>query len=221
MNIDNQDKSRAIKAEKQVERLERELELLKSRIKKTGTTSSTKELDKINFQLQEQVKDLKYQLKNQQSEYSKLKETLTTKTTEYEEKLKRMREIFGQASKNIDKYRVTIASKDVEIERLKTELQESQMKEHTYKATSESQQLTIEKVNAEITNAKTFYGTEIKQMEAKNRQLTIQLEQTKNDYEQYKKRARTLLETSKEEKLNLVRIDELEKLVQQLQAEKM
>lgn len=40
-----------------------------------------RESDKANFQLQEQVKDLKYQLKHQTAEYTKLQETSTTKTS--------------------------------------------------------------------------------------------------------------------------------------------
>lgn len=51
-----------------------------------------------------------------------------------------MTEIFGQASKNIDGYRASIASKDTEIERLKIELEECQVREQSYKSTSDSQQ---------------------------------------------------------------------------------
>lgn len=43
-----------------------------------------RESDKVNFQLQEQVKDLKYQLKHQTAEHSKLQETLSTKTSKVE-----------------------------------------------------------------------------------------------------------------------------------------
>lgn len=69
-------------------------------------------MDKTNFQLSEQVKDLKYQLKHQLSEHSKLQENSTSRISkdllflyhcqfakqksfiaEYEEKLKRMRGI--------------------------------------------------------------------------------------------------------------------------------
>ncbi|KAI8639197.1 hypothetical protein BD408DRAFT_274804 [Parasitella parasitica] len=179
-----------------------------------------RESDKTNFQLQEQVKDLKYQLTHQKAEHSKLQETLATKTNEYEEKLRRMREIFGQASKNIDNYRVSIASKTVEIDKLKTELEECQQSEQSYKATSETQQLMIEKLNTEDTSTKTFYGTEIKRLEAKNRQVSVQLEQTKNDYEQYKKRAHILLEKNKEKQSDTSRIIQLQMLVEQMELEK-
>ncbi|KAI7893005.1 uncharacterized protein EV154DRAFT_163793 [Mucor mucedo] len=130
-----------------------------------------------------------------------------------------MREIFGQASKNIDGYRASIASKDVEIERLKGELEESSVSEQSYKSKYEAQQLTIETLNTEITSQKTFYGTEIKRLEAKTRQLSNQLEQTKNNYDQYKKRAHVLLEKNKE-KSDSGRVNELEELVQQLQSQK-
>ncbi|KAL7308466.1 hypothetical protein PS15m_011666 [Mucor circinelloides] len=226
-NNSTTERARALRAEKQVERLERELELIRSRLKKpngaAGSNSPNmmiRESDKVNFQLQEQVKDLKYQLKHQTAEHSKLQETLATKTSEYEDKLKRMREIFGQASKNIDNYRASIASKDVEIGNLKLELEECQQREQSYKSTSESQQLTIEKLNTEITSTKTFYGTEIKQLEAKNRQISVQFEQTKSNYEQYKKRAHILLEKNKEKQNDTSRINQLQELVEQLQHQK-
>lgn len=50
------------------------------------------------------------------------------------------KEIFGQASKNIDGYRASIASKDVEIEKLKTELEECQVREQSFKSSSETLQ---------------------------------------------------------------------------------
>ncbi|KAL9560282.1 hypothetical protein MBANPS3_000009 [Mucor bainieri] len=215
-NNNTADRARALRAEKQVERLERELELIKSRLKKpngaAGSNSPNmmmRESDKVNFQLQEQAKDLKYQLKHLTAEHSKLQETLSTKT-----------KIFGQASKNIDNYRASIASKDVEIGKLKLELEECQQREQSYKSTSESQQLTIEKLNTELTSTKTFYGTEIKQLEAKNRQTSVQLEQTKNNYEQYKKRAHILLEKNKEKQSDASRVNQLQDLVEQLQHQK-
>ena len=52
-------------------------------------------------------------------------------------------EIFGQASKNIDSYRASIASKDIEIGKLKMELEECQQREQSYKSTSETQQCKI------------------------------------------------------------------------------
>ncbi|KAI9365641.1 hypothetical protein BD770DRAFT_76755 [Pilaira anomala] len=164
---ENADRTRALKAEKQVERLERELDLIKSRHKRPVTSASSS--DKMTFQLSEQVKDLKFQLKHQSAEYTKLQETSTSKTAEYEEKLKRMREIFGQASKNIDGYRASIASKDVEIEKLRNELEEVQVREQSFQSSSETLQLTIEKLNTEITSQKTFYGSEIKRLVKKNR----------------------------------------------------
>ncbi|KAI8056345.1 hypothetical protein BDF21DRAFT_430611 [Thamnidium elegans] len=222
---ENADKTRALRAEKQVERLERELEAIKSRSKRPVTSASSspsmlRDSDKMTFQLSEQVKDLKYQLKHQLSEYTKLQENSTSRTAEYEEKLKRMREIFGQASKNIDGYRASIASKDVEIEKLKTELEECQVREQSFKSNSETLQLTMEKLNTEITSQKSFYGTEIKRLESKNRQLSTQLEQTKHDYEQYKKRAHILLQKNKEQKSDVGRINELQELVQQMTVQK-
>ncbi|KAI8087755.1 uncharacterized protein B0P05DRAFT_584972 [Gilbertella persicaria] len=213
--MDSPDKFRALKAEKQVERLERELELVRS---KKVASSNLRDTDKLVFQLQEQVKDLKYQLKHQLSENSKYQETLSTRTNEYEEKLKRMREIFGQASRNIDQYRATIASKDTDIDKLKNELEECQIREQSFKSLSESQQLSIEKLNTVITSEKTFYGSEIKQLEAKNRQLANQLQLTKTDYEQYKKRAHVLL--NQEQKSDQNRLNELQELVEQLQAQR-
>lgn len=80
--------------------------------------------------------------------------------------------------------------------------------------------VTIEKLNTEITSTKTFYGTEIKQLEAKNRQISTQLEQTKSNYEQYKKRAHILLEKNKEKHDDTSRVNQLQELVEQLQAQK-
>lgn len=80
--------------------------------------------------------------------------------------------------------------------------------------------VTIEKLNTEITSTKTFYGTEIKQLEAKNRQISIQFEQTKTNYEQYKKRAHILLEKNKEKQSDTSRINQLQELVEQLQTQK-
>ncbi|KAI8888887.1 hypothetical protein K501DRAFT_10800 [Backusella circina FSU 941] len=209
----NPETLRALKAEKQAERLEKELESLKNRIKARPTDTKT-------FQLSEQVKDLKYQLKHQVSENGRLQETLGTKTAEYEDKLKRMREIFGQASKNIDSYRATITEKETELEKLSLELEECQTSEQKYKIAATENQLTMEKLNTEITSQKASYGSDVKQLEAKTRQLTSQLEQTKNNYDQYKKRANLLLEKNKGQKSDSVRINELEELVQQLQSQK-
>jgi folate-binding Fe-S cluster repair protein YgfZ len=50
--------------------------------------------------------------------------------------------------------------------------------------------------------------------------LSTQLEQTKNNYDQYKKRAHVLLEKNKEQKSDVTRITELEELVQQLTSQK-
>lgn len=52
-------------------------------------------------------------------------------------------EIFSQATKNIDNYRASIATKDTEIEKLKAELEECQVREESLKATSESQQRNV------------------------------------------------------------------------------
>lgn len=50
--------------------------------------------------------------------------------------------------------------------------------------------------------------------------MSTQLEQTKNNYDQYKKRAHVLLEKNKEQKSDSTRVNELEDLVQQLQSQK-
>lgn len=75
-------------------------------------------------------------------------------------------------------------------------------------------------MNSELTSTKSFYGSEIKQLEAKTRQLSTQLDQTKTNYDQYKKRAHILLEKNKGQKSDVSRINELEDLVQQLQIQK-
>jgi hypothetical protein len=75
-------------------------------------------------------------------------------------------------------------------------------------------------LNSELTSTKTFYGSEVKQLEAKTRQLSTQLDQTKVNYDQYKKRAHILLEKNKDQKSDVSRINELEDLVQQLQSQK-
>ncbi|PHZ14005.1 uncharacterized protein RHIMIDRAFT_113011 [Rhizopus microsporus ATCC 52813] len=99
---------------------------------KTTKKAGLQDIEKSQFQLLEQVKDLKHQLKQKTDECNALQDKLTTKTTEHEEKLKKMREIFGQATKSIDNYRATIASQKKEIEELKCQLEEYQAKEEKY-----------------------------------------------------------------------------------------
>ncbi|KAI8997555.1 hypothetical protein BDB01DRAFT_44254 [Pilobolus umbonatus] len=85
--MENNESTRQTTAENKVERLEKEIEALRNRLKQSRNNShnthsnvAMKESEKIRFQLSEQVKDLKVQLKYQQTEYSRLQESSNRKT---------------------------------------------------------------------------------------------------------------------------------------------
>ncbi|KAL1935244.1 hypothetical protein VTP01DRAFT_4384 [Rhizomucor pusillus] len=191
-------------------------------VSRSGSVHNKAETDlqKLNFRLSEQVEDLKYQLSNKNNEVTKLQETLTRRTAEHDEKMKKMREIFAQATKNLDGYRASIAEKDAEIDNLREELGKSQARERELQDMTDSLKRDVDKLGADMNSARAAYGAQIKQLESKTRQLSSQLEQTKNDYSQYKRRATQLLESNKTSASNAEKIAELENMVKALQLEK-
>lgn len=48
-------------------------------------------------------------------------------------------EIFAQATKNLDGYRASIAAKDAELQRLKDEISQAQVREQELRANTEAQ----------------------------------------------------------------------------------
>ncbi|KAI9305460.1 hypothetical protein BJ944DRAFT_239639 [Cunninghamella echinulata] len=210
---------RALRAEKKAEKLEKELEILKSRIKEPSRKSELQNTDKATFQLNEQIKDLKYQLTIKTEESQHLQENLSTRTGEYEGKLKKMREIFAQATKNIDKYRATISTQEHTISRVNEELAEANQKISDLNSALSSQKYELETTKSEMKQIRTNHQSELDHLEAGKRQLSNQLEQTKNDYEQYKKRAHQLLE-QKSNQTDHSRINELQNQVKQLEMQK-
>ncbi|KAI8332127.1 hypothetical protein BC941DRAFT_437593 [Chlamydoabsidia padenii] len=216
---------RALEAEKKVERLERQLEALKLRLKETNTSNGSRNLqgsnkEKMLFQLDEQVKDLKYQLSCKVEENTNLQETLSTRTGEYESKLKKMREIFGQATKNIDKYRATISSQEQTIAQINDELAEANLQLSDLNkavATFKDEKASLE---LEIKGIKSSYQFECGRLEDSKRQLGNQLEQTRTDYEQYKKRAHQLMQ-QRSDQTDDSRLGTLQSQIKKLEMQKM
>ncbi|CAO3587660.1 unnamed protein product [Absidia cylindrospora] len=111
-----------------------------------------------------------------------------------------MREIFGQATKNIDKYRSTISSQEQTISRSNDELAEANLHITDLTSTVATQKHDYTLLTSELKELKSSYQFECDQQESCKRQLSNQLEQTKNDYEQYKKRAHQLLQQKSDQK---------------------
>ncbi|KAG0190507.1 hypothetical protein DFQ28_001980 [Apophysomyces sp. BC1034] len=228
---------RALRAEKQVERLERELDALRSRTKnqqqsRTGSplkgSSSDlakQELERLNFQLSEQVpaqvKDLKYQLSIKVDESTRLQENLATRTSEHEDKLRKMREIFAQATKNLDEYRATISSKDTDLRNMREQLAESQSREKDLQRDVELYNGDLEKLKSHTSSQVTMYESQLSQAQTKVRQLSAQLNQTNDDFSQYKKRAGQLLQknTVTVEDSHAVELDKLSEELRQVKEE--
>ncbi|CDH61560.1 hypothetical protein BATDEDRAFT_85397 [Lichtheimia corymbifera JMRC:FSU:9682] len=183
-------------------------------------TIAAHDLEKANFQLSEQVKDLKYQLTDKTNEIIRLQDNMAARTSEHDEKMKKMREIFAQATKNLDGYRASIAAKDAELQRLKDDISQAQVREQELRANTEAQDRDAENLASELNSQKALYGSQIKQLETKVRQLTSQLQETRTDYEQYKKRASQLLQKNAGSQSDSTRINELESTVRRLQMEK-
>ncbi|KAG2218854.1 hypothetical protein INT45_011278 [Circinella minor] len=203
--------------------LDNTLESPKLRNKQVPARSASQhrqELEKINFHLSEQVKDLKYQLSGKSNEITKLQENSSSRASEYDEKMKKMREIFAQATKNLDGYRASIAAKDLELQRLKDDLDQYQVREQELHSNVETQTRDTEKLTSEVNSQKALYGSQINQLEAKVRQLSTQLQQTRNDYDQYKKRASQLLQKNNNAQTESSRLSELEDTIRQLRFEK-
>ncbi|KAI9492017.1 hypothetical protein BDB00DRAFT_830793 [Zychaea mexicana] len=189
--------------------------------RRSGTPDSSRhELERTNFHLSEQVKDLKYQLSSKSNEITKLQDNLAARTSEHDDKMKKMREIFAQATKNLDGYRASIAAKDLELQRLRDDLDQCQAREQELRSNAETQTRDTEKLNSEVNSQKALYISQIKQLEGKVRQLSTQLQQTRTDYDQYKKRASQLLQKSNNAQTESARLSELEDTIRQLRVEK-
>ncbi|KAG1322028.1 hypothetical protein G6F62_010478 [Rhizopus arrhizus] len=124
-----------------------------------------------------------------------------------------MREIFGQATKNIDNYRTKISAQTKEISELKDQLKEYQTREEQYKIDLDANQIIIEK----LSNEKESVEKTIDGLKEKNEDLMNEVEQVKKEYEQYKKRAHKLLEKTKGEHQDSTKVKELESKVQELE----
>ncbi|KAI9010332.1 hypothetical protein CLU79DRAFT_773954 [Phycomyces nitens] len=211
---------RALEAEKQVQRLEREVQSLRTR-KQTGRSKDLDSYgnDKNEFQLSEQVKDLTYQLSAKTMEMQRLKETSNARLSEYEDKLKKMRDIFAQATRNLDGYRATIATKETELAQMEEAYKDTKQSEERLRAQAEERERDFEKLKAEGSSRKAMDVGQIKRLEVKVRQLTTQLSQTQADYENYKKRAHQLLQQNTDTK-DQGKFTELEHQLKQMKLEK-
>ncbi|KAL0081658.1 hypothetical protein F4703DRAFT_1956342 [Phycomyces blakesleeanus] len=212
---------RALDAEKQVHRLEREVQSLRTR----KTPGRSKDIDSYGndrneFQLSEQVKDLTYQLSAKTMELQRLKETSNARLlAEYEDKLKKMRDIFAQATRNLDGYRATIATKETELAQTNELYKETKQSEERLKAQAEERERDYEKLKTEGSSRKAVDISQIKRLEVKVRQLTTQLSQVQADYENYKKRAHQLLQQNSDAK-DQGKYTELEHQLNQMKLER-
>ncbi|KAI8372898.1 uncharacterized protein BYT42DRAFT_578387 [Radiomyces spectabilis] len=176
--------------------------------------------DRSSLQNREQVKDLRHQLNAQLKENARLQDTMAKRTADYEDKLKKMRELFAQSTKNLDKYRASVSAKESEYNQLKDELEKCQAQEQEWRSNVEAQHRDIERLRSETNTLKAQQTSHSNQLEAQVRQLSLQLERTKTDYEQYKKRANIVLKQNTNDQSGNTRINELEITVNQLQREK-
>ncbi|KAI8074124.1 hypothetical protein BC940DRAFT_80653 [Gongronella butleri] len=119
---------------------------------------------------------------------------MTSKIGEYEAKLKKMRDIFGQATRNIDKYRATIQSQGQTISRVNEELADAQQQLTELNNTVISQKHELLSLDTKLKSARSNHQGEMEQRDASQRHLQQQLDQLKQDYDQYKQRAHQLLE---------------------------
>lgn len=78
--------------------------------------------------------------------------------------MKKMREIFAQATKNLDGYRASIAEKDAEIDHLREELGKSQARERELQDMTDSLKRDVDKLGADMNSARAAYGAQIKQL---------------------------------------------------------
>ncbi|ORZ02722.1 hypothetical protein BCR43DRAFT_21046 [Syncephalastrum racemosum] len=121
---------------------------------RVASAGQSDNLEKKNFYLEEQVRDLKYQVSSKADELAKLQENSNTRYADYESKLKKMRGIFAQATKNIDGYRATIAEKDIQIQNLQEEISQVQQREEKMKEESQSQARDLERLASELNSLK-------------------------------------------------------------------
>ncbi|KAG2187604.1 hypothetical protein INT44_005293 [Umbelopsis vinacea] len=171
--------------------LERKLEETNGRplTPKLGNSESLK-----NFREDGQIQELKSQLKSKQDELNKVQVSLKTRTNDYEEKLKRMRGIFAQASKSLDEYRATIAKQTEQISSLEETAAASQQKLEQVEMELNIKRETLDTLESESKMRDGQYGSKISELEIKLRQSTSQLSHTTTEYQQYKQRANTLLQ---------------------------
>ncbi|RUS19612.1 hypothetical protein BC937DRAFT_87201 [Endogone sp. FLAS-F59071] len=166
---------RQLQAEAQVARLEREVQDLRGRLKNQSSRASTplgsrstkaEDYESKNFQLEEQVKDLKFQLASKHNEISKVQDTLNKRTGRERASLihlytsttmntvmiairltlsrqrKSKSRLRGQTEEDasLDEYRATIATKDAELDLLRTELAEVKAQEELARSSLDESQ---------------------------------------------------------------------------------
>ncbi|KAL1919330.1 uncharacterized protein VTP21DRAFT_2023 [Calcarisporiella thermophila] len=172
-------------ADKQIARLEREVERLRSRLKNQsgigspvpGVKSSTESIE---------ISDLQEALDKRNAEIEKLK-------TEHEEKIKKMKGVFSAANKNLGEMRQTIVEKDQDIERLMTEVNTLRNElDEMRNALDESKAMNKE-LEFELQTQSSKSSSRIESLESKLKEAIDQQNQIKLEYQQYKKRAHALL----------------------------
>ncbi|KAM3588747.1 hypothetical protein VKS41_001185 [Umbelopsis sp. WA50703] len=198
------------------------LENEKSRGQPLSGGTGSKNLDSLkSFREEEQMKELKAQLKIKQEELSKTQESLKYRTNDYEEKLKRMRGIFAQASKSLDEYRALIADQKEQIANFETSSEESQSKLDQALADLAEAQDVAETLKSDSQVKEAQYSSQISALEMRLRHSNTQLSQITTEYQSYKQRANALLEEmSPQNDLDVSKITSLESELNQLKLER-
>ncbi|KAF9951545.1 hypothetical protein BGZ72_006965 [Mortierella alpina] len=153
--------------------------------------------------LEEKIKDLTLQLSTQTEKSQELERTLnqrsedlTKQKSDHDEKMKKMKAIFAAANKNLNEYRQTIAAKDEEIAELRSRLETQPPAVLDEQVTEQNQ--AVQDLEAELKSQSEAAAIKFQQMEGKYRQANSQLEKLKEEYQQYKQRASTLLQQQRE-----------------------
>ncbi|OZJ05759.1 hypothetical protein BZG36_01269 [Bifiguratus adelaidae] len=212
---------RAEVAEEQVRRLEREVEGLRLRGgTSSGATTPTKHGD------DDKVKDLRLQHANQQSEVSRLQELLNKRTaerdaikSEYEEKIKKMKGIFAQASKSLDDYRARLSSKDTEMADLKAHAERLETQLQQLGEGNTDQQKHLARFRTEVASQQASLNARIEDLESQLASANQRHESIKLEYDQYRKRAHALLEEKSMQRVDLAQAAELEARIKGMEEE--
>ncbi|KAH8555511.1 hypothetical protein BGW37DRAFT_477490 [Umbelopsis sp. PMI_123] len=231
-NLEVQSEDRTKYLEEQIQSLQKENSALKSKSKEleqkleqpNSRPASTRLVNSEslkNFREDEQIQELKSQLKSKQDELNKAQESLKVRTNDYEEKLKRMRGIFAQASKSLDEYRATIAKQTEQITTLEETASTAQQKLEEVNVELNNTNEVLDTLESESKMREGQYNSKISELEMKLRQSTSQLAHTTTEYQQYKQRANALLqEMSPKDSEDTSRMTTLETELNQLKLEK-